>query len=96
MQIWSIAFIKSCDALNFEFSIKILSSNVSDILINTLNIVVLADILLAVNTDILLTVDNFFNGIKLFGDEFSSTRGWYNWDIIQVLQIYNNLWRVDL
>ena len=34
----------------------------------------LEDILLADNADILLTVDIFFNGIKLFGDDFLSAR----------------------
>ena len=40
-----LRFIKNCDALNFEFFIKNFSSNILDILINTLDILILADIL---------------------------------------------------
>ena len=64
-----LCFTKYCDALNLEFFIKTLSSNLPDHLINTLNIVILADILLTVITDILLAEDDFLTEIKLYKGE---------------------------
>ena len=47
-----MVFKKHCDALNFEFFIKKSSSNISDILINTLDFAILADVLLEGNKNI--------------------------------------------
>ena len=44
--ILDFVFIKHCDALNFKFFMKSFSSNILDLLINTLDLAILADILL--------------------------------------------------
>ena len=96
-----LRFIKYCDALNFGFFLKILSSNVPDILINTLDIVILADILWLV---ISYGGDKYFQWRQFFGDNSISI--YYSWkiqmflDMLQLLKgdiiSVTKLWRFVL